>query len=107
MEGSSRGELRPETVRYLLERFAKRWAEVRKANPGAEEDFGAQQDRWPWGVWIRQYGMVPEGFNGSWGSTPFPKVVWFIDEHGIVPRSVWEYFRFEAVQFRRPWISAS
>lgn len=56
----------------------------------------------PWGVWIRQYPPlraqdcdIPKG---SW-----PEQVWFADEHGLHPRSIWAWRRFVAVHSEQPW----
>jgi hypothetical protein len=121
MEGSNRGELRPETVRYVLERVARRWVEVQQTYFASEQDIGAGEERWPWGVWICQYGVVPESYylpeSYDFSDPEFPKLprplgvgppslhaVWFVDARGITPRNPWEFVRFHLVQFERPWM---
>jgi hypothetical protein len=57
----------------------------------------------PWGVWVRQYMPIPNGFDGG-GECPSPFVrAWFINQTGISPRNYWEYRRMSAVQFEKLW----
>src|SRR5687767_12206169 len=57
----------------------------------------------PAGMWITRHAPVPDDFDGVNHEEQPASAAWFLDEHGLCPRSPWEFRRFWVVQFVRPW----
>ena len=56
----------------------------------------------PWGMWIRQYPpLQPQDHDIP--KDAWPEQVWFVDEHGLRPQSIWAWRRFVAVHSEQPW----
>jgi hypothetical protein len=55
-----------------------------------------QEDR-PWGLWFRRHLPLPQTATEI-DCAAVPEAVWFIDDGGLRPESVWKWLRFVAMR---------
>src|SRR6266404_3690023 len=90
-------------LQALLRRIETEWRSL-----GPMERKGSSELP-PWGVWIRFLEPLPNDL-GHIGFTYEEmlsrlQAVWFLDEQGVRPESVWAYHRFVTVHETQLWCS--
>ncbi|MGZ3681891.1 MAG: hypothetical protein ACXVDI_25310 [Ktedonobacterales bacterium] len=104
----------------LIKYIADEWRSLRSDKWATSRDYSSHtreatldmywnplpEERWPWGVWIRQHGPLPASTPDIGDvATPLHKA-WFLSEDGLRQMNPWSFLRYWTVQFTRPWASA-
>lgn len=77
------------TKHALLDEVVREWQSLPQASR-------------PWGVWVRQYPAISSEVHKIDDSV-LPEAVWFLDDHGLEWRDVWQWMRFVAVHIEQLW----
>ena len=101
----------------LIKYIADEWRSLRSDKWATRRDYSSHaleagddiywnplpEERWPWGVWIRQHDPLPASTPEIDQLTTPLRNAWFLSEDGLRQMNPWSFLRFWTVQSIRPW----